>query len=239
MTISLHKLVPLGIIFVSALFFIAICIWGIFPLQDLVIEKANTIEANRTLQGNEESRIKELPQLREAYNRIVENEGKFDTLVSHDQMVPFIERIEALAHENRLEIVITNQNKVDTKKKGASSATAKPTESKPNDGGGASPSEKKKKDETILGNLPIESNISLRFDVRGGYADTLQFLHQVETLPYAVDVVALDIRSWQSTEKATRGDVFSSGTEGGASPDQLAEPQLVQALFDAVVYTKD
>lgn len=243
MTVSLHKLVPLGIIGASALFFVAVFIWGIFPLQDFITEKANTIEADRTLQANQESRIKELPQLKETYNHILQNEGVLDTLVSHDQMVPFIERIESLAHDDRVEITITNQGQGDTKKKPGTSGAGKPTNSQPVDGGDASPSDKKKKDETILGNLPLNTIISLRFDVRGRYTDVRQFLHQVEALPYALDVVALDIRQWQPTDKATRGDTFSTGnaigTDGQPQSDTPVEQHLVQALYDVVVYTKD
>jgi hypothetical protein len=243
MNASLHKLVPLAIIIASALFFAAVFIWGIFPLQDFITEKANTIEADRTLQANQESRIKELPQLKETYDHILQNEGVLDTLVSHDQMVPFIERIESLAHDDGVEIAITNQGQGDTKKKPGTGGAGKPTNPQPADGGDVSPSDKKKKDETILGNLPLNTIISLRFDVRGRYTDVRQFLHQVESLPYALDVVALDIRQWQPTDKVTRGDTFSAGNDGGGdgltSADKPIEQHLVQAFYDVVVYIKD
>jgi hypothetical protein len=243
MNTSLHKLVPVGIIIGSAFFFAAVFAWGIFPLQDLITEKANTIEADRTLQGNEENRVKELPQLRETYEHILRNEDKLDTLVSHDQVVPFIERIEALARDDGVEIVITNQGKADPKKKPVAGGAGKSGDVSSVEGPGASPSEKKKKDETILGNLPLDTTMQLRFDVRGKYADALQFLHQIESIPYALDVVALDIRQWQPTDKATRGDTFSSGNEVGQGgivlPGKPVDQNLVQALFDVVVYTKD
>ncbi len=243
MTVSLHKLVPLGIIGVSALFFVAVFIWGIFPLQDLIIEKANTIEADRALQSNQESRIKELPQLKETYNRILQNEGMLDTLVSHDQVVPFIERIESLAHDDGVEITITNQGNRDPKKKPVTTGGGKPAVAQPTDDTDAKATDKKKKDETILGNLPLENSMSLRFDVRGRYTDALQFLHQIESLPYAIDVVALDIRQWEATDKATRGDAFATENQVGADglplSDTPTEQHLVQALFDVVVYTKD
>ena len=243
MNTSLHKLVPVGIIIVSALFFAAVFAWGIFPLQDLIAEKANTIEADRTPQGNEENRMKELPLLRETYEHILRNEDKLDTLVSHDQIVPFIERIEALARDDDVEIVITNQGKTDPKKKPVAGGAGKSGDVSATEGSGSSSSEKKKKDESILGNLPLDTTMQLRFDVRGRYVDALQFLHQIEALPYALDVVALDIRQWQPTDKVTRGDIFSSGNEvgadGSALPEKSAEQNLVQALFDVVVYTKD
>lgn len=242
MNVSLHKLVPLGIIGVSVLFFVAVFAWGILPLQDLIIQKANTIEADRALQANQESRIKELPQLRETYNRILQNEWILDTLVSHDQMVPFIERIEVLAHDGGVEISITNQGKLDPKKKPAVGGAGKPTDASTTDSVGTAPSDKKKKDETILGNLPFDNNMALRFDVRGKYVDAFQFLHQIESLPYALDVVALDIRQWQPTDKVMRGDTFVTGnvagSEGTTPLDQLVDQNFVQALFDVVVYTK-
>ncbi|MFZ1720379.1 MAG: hypothetical protein WAU28_03445 [Candidatus Moraniibacteriota bacterium] len=243
MNASLHKLVPVGIITISVLFFVAVFTWGIFPLQDLITEKANTIEADRALQASKEGRIKELPELKETYDHILKNEGVLDMLVSHDQVVPFIEQIETLAHDDGVEIIITNQGKLDPKKKPAPSGVGKSDDASSTESRGGASSEKKKKDETILGNLPINTNMQLRFDVRGKYTDALQFLHQIETLPYALDVVALDIRQWQPTDKATRGDAFATGNQVGADglplSDTPIEQHLVQAFYDVVVYTKD
>lgn len=244
MNTTIHKLVPIGIIGVSMLFFMAVFIWGILPLQNLITGKANAIEADRTLQANKESRIKELPQLKDTYDHILQNERVLDTLVNHDQVVPFIERVELLARDDGVEITITNQGKSDVKKKPDATGAGKPVNGQQTDETAKNtPSEKKKKDETILGNLPFDAFMSLRFDVRGRYANVLQFLQQIESLPYALSVVAMDIRQWEPAEKRVGGDVFSSGNEvglDGAVPlEQPVEQPLVQAFFDAVVYTKD
>lgn len=237
---SIHKLLPLGIIIISLLFFLALFRWGIFPFQTQIVKKANLIEADRALQENQENRVKELPQLKEQYNLILQNEDRIDTLVSHDQVVPFIENIESLAHENTVEIIITNQDQ-GVKKKPAVTPK-KGAEAADDEKGETAATDKKKKDESIMGNLPLEIYMLLRLDVRGEYANVIRFLHQMESLQYAVDIVAIDIRTWEPSDTSSQGNTFSAGSipsADGLSLDEPAVKNLVQAFFDTVVYTKD
>lgn len=243
MNSSFRKLYPLVIISGSLLFFAAVFQWVVFPLQNKVIGKANTIEAEHVLQANQENRVKELPQLRTQYDFILKNEGVVDTLISHDQVVPFIENIESLAHDNAVEIVITSRES-GVKKKPAAIAK-KGTESNAGDDKGAAEKKNEKKDESIMGNLPLEKYMALRFDVRGKYADAVRFLHQVESLPYAVEVVALDIRHFEPDASAAAakslpaGSAFLSMGDTSGPVGKLPLEDLVQALFDIIVYTKD
>jgi len=245
MNSSFRKLYPLGIIAGSLLFFTAVFQWVVFPLQNKVIGKANMIEAERVLQANQESRVKELPELRTQYDFILKNEDVIDTLINHDQVVPFIENIEALAHDNAVEIVITSRESGVKKKPAAS--VKKGAESSVGNDKSATEAEKKneKKDESIVGNLPLEQYMPLRFDVRGKYADAARFLHQVESLPYAVEVVALDIRRFDpdvsaaAAKSSPAGDAFLSVGGIAAPVGKLPLEDLVQALFDIIVYTKD
>ncbi len=238
MNSSIHKWIPLGIIATAFLLFAALFQWGIFPFQRLIVEKANTIEANHALQESKENRVKELPQLREQYDLILQDEGKFDTLVSHDQVVPFIESIELLAHGNDVEISITNQDQALKNK-----VTAPKNADKLSDE--SSSNTEKKKDESILKNLPFDQYMSLRLDVRGEYAKVAQFLHQLESLSYSIDVVSLDIRQWEPSDSGvsrgsafvTNNPIFSDGT--ASVSEQPVAKKLVQAFFSIVVYTKD
>lgn len=237
---SIHKLLPLGIIIVAFLLFAALFRWGIFPFQEQIVKKANTIEADRALQENQENRVKELPQLKEQYDLILQNEDRIDTLVSHDQVVPFIENIESLAHENTVEIIITNQDQAAKKKPVATPKKA--AEAVDDEKSGAAATDKKKKDESIMGNLPLEKYMLLRLDVRGEYANVIQFLHQMESLQYAVDIVAIDMRTWEPSDTNPQGNTFSAGSipsADGISSEKPAVKNLVQAFFDTVVYTKD
>lgn len=233
---SLHKMLPVGIIVASLLFFVAVLIWGIIPFQNVIVDRSNTMEADRALQANRESRTKELPQLRERYNRILENEQKFDTMVSHDQTVPFIEHIESLAHDTGVDITITNQDQPAQKKKPQASASG--------DSDNPSPGGKKKKDDTLIGNLPLNAYMSLRLTVHGAYPKVAEFLYHLEALPYAIDVVAIDIRRWEPSDSVSRGDTFGIARpvlgEAGSSSDAAPEPDhLVEGLLDMVVYTKE
>lgn len=239
----IHKLLPVGIIVGALICFAVVFQWVVFPFQELIAKKASNIEARRTLQENQESRVEELPQLQGQYDFILQNEEKLNALVSHDQVVPFIERIESLAHDNDVEISITNQD-VGVKKK-ASVAPKKVADTSAEGEGSENSADKKKKDESILGNLPFGEYMALRFDVRGEYAKVVQFLHQIESLPYAVDVVALDIRQLEIDTGSAR-NVSSAMVTPPASPDGVTaaseEPMrknMVQAFFDIVVYTKD
>ena len=198
------------------------------------------IEADRALQENQENRVKELPQLREQYDLILQNENRLDTLVSHDQIVPFIENIETLAHENAAEIIITNQEQ-GVKKKTAT-VPKKGFDAADDEKGGTAATDKKKKDESIMGNLPLEKYMSLRLDVRGEYANVARFLHQMESLPYAVDIVAIDMRTWEPNAVGLQGNSFSTKntpSADGTHPEETVAKNLVQAFFDTIVYTKD
>lgn len=168
-------------LFVITLFIVA-GLFGVYFLYQKVQSALHTQERMALEQEIQEQQLKNLPELSGLYYRITESEHFFSLLYPEDRVVEVIKDIERLAKEQALELSITQREvpkkKAVTKKEDAAENedAAKQSEATP---------------KALADTLPYEKHIRLELQARGQYQAIRNFLHALETAPYALDILAL------------------------------------------------
>lgn len=201
----------------------------ILPLHERIRAEGDEIQKILAKTENSERKISRLPEFESQYAIIRESEDRIRLMLSEDRVVDFIREIEALAGKTGGEVTIAQ---------GAAQAPApaKAAASKEKDGADDSVPTKPK---TIEESLPWEKSLRLKIRFSGAYAETVNFLHKVETLPYRLDVLSVDFRPAPEDERrfSVEGDLFSaSPTETAAEPVPPPSELLVNASFEIAVY---
>ncbi len=221
----------------------ALLLWlAILPLRGSIREKMDDIQKFYTSRENRDRQIAKLPDLSKQFEAIMADEGALDILLQEEHIVDFIKTLERLAGETGVTIEISSKENgsiIDAKKSPAKQTSVKK---------GTETDENVEKDESILGNLPFDRYLSLGISVSGEYADIVRFLHRMETLPFGLDVVGVDMR--QESEEGSGRALSGSGinpflltpTGENAVPAEkiLTEEKkdLLKATFDTIVYVE-
>lgn len=209
---------------------------GILPLQAVLKGKMDDIQKFHTNREYRDRQIQTLPELRDQFENIVKDEQVLDILVSKDRIVDFVKTLEGVAEETGVKIVIESKGDVTTvaKKKPAPKPAAP-------DAAGEQSATPEKKDLSILGNLPLDTYLPLSIRLSGEYRGIFAFLHKLETLPVALDVVSVSIQQTADAEK--RADLpvgsgvnpFSSDEASVPTPVEAPKAEL-EAVLETVVY---
>lgn len=221
-------------------------VWfGIIPFRGFVIEKADSIQEYYATRENRTEQMKKLPDLQSQFENIQMEEGVLAILLSEDRVVDFVQTLERLAVENNVHVVIQSktgtviEEKVKpktTKKTGASEVAETET-----------PEKKGKTPLTILESVPIDRYLHVEVVVKGEYKTIANFLHKMETLPLALDVIGMTMKVRDVEDQKVMTDpgrnpflvLGDSGvsTEVKSEEEQaLAIPGTLEASFDTVVY---
>lgn len=175
--------------------------FGIRSLNSVIGNKQENIQKSIAIRENRERQLGKLSEYESQYNRILEEEEKLGVFTEKEHMIDFIKQLEALAKEKGVKIVIEAREAPPVTK-----APVKPAADaeKAAEAGGAEKVDTKKKDTSIIGNLPTQEYTRLALRVSGETKKVIEYLHLVETLPVALDVIALDAvrkeRELQSVE---------------------------------------
>lgn len=246
------KSLPL-VVTLSLLLGMGLLFWfGIIPFEHFVIEKADAIQQLTVLRQNRERQIDKLPELQAQFENIRANEDTLGVLLNEGHIIDFIKTLETLAGNAGVEVTIQSKDGTVIQEKSVSKVLPKKTE--PASG------ERSKKDDkatSIVDTLPYDRYLRLNIVVRGSYGNIVNFLHKMETLPYALDVVGVsmkdrgDIVSTPSTPGSGRNPflITPGGTSISVSPDKPADqsategalvvPPVIgnlEASFDTAVY---
>lgn len=203
---------------------------GIVPLKQSLEEKMRGIQEFHAGRENRERQVSRLPELRGQYEVITENEKTLDILITEDQVVDFVKTVERLAGE--MNVAMSIASKDGGKIIEPPAAGAKPDPSKAAD---------------ILAAVPFDRYLSLSVKVEGRYDDIVAFLSKVETLPFGLDVIRVEMKK-KDTENDSRSSAARSTSNPfamlGDSDDaaQAASPaggkDALEAVFDILVYVK-
>lgn len=155
--------------FVSLL--VTLAIFSIYFLYQKIQNTLNTQERAKLEQEIQNDRIKNLPELEKRYQSIIDNEQYFSLVYSEDKVVEIIKDIERLAKEQQVTLVIT-QKEVPVKKAAQQGETTEASKE-------------------LVDTLPYEKSIRLELKAEGQYRALRNFLHAIETAPYALDVIAI------------------------------------------------
>lgn len=223
--------------------------WVMLPLLDAIRTRMDDTQKFSVLQEYHRAQLDRLPALEEQYNLIMSGEKQLDIILTKEHLVEFIETLERLADEAGVGVAFASvdnaflESKVTLTEKTAKKDVAKELEI-PEEGVSKKPSSKK--ETGIIADLPLKKFLRLTVTVTGTYPEIVRYLHKLETLPYALDVIGMDI---QAQSEKDRGIQPASGTLNPFLSTEaqvidlpvtaLVEKTVVDAAFEVVVYLKE
>ena len=219
------------------------------PLVSTIQTKMDDIQKSSVLREYREKQLKRLPELEAQHRLIDENNEQLSIILTKDRLVEFIETLERLAVKESVIIEIESrdnaflESKVTATDKKDASQKQTPVQSadKENAANETTKRGPVAKEVGIIADLPLKKFLKLTITATGKYADVVRYLHRVEHLPYALDIISLNIK-----EHPADGDLVASES-GALNPfgekvlPQLQAPEvgMLDVVFDAVVYMKE
>lgn len=231
----------------SLIALMALIIWlGMLPMRQAISEKMDDIQKFHAVRENRERQVARLPELEEQFREIAAGEDTLRILLDEEHIVDFVKTLEGLASEMGVRIAIeAKESSAIVEKKPAAKAPAADSEAAANS---------KKAKQTLADMLPYDRYLHINVSIQGEYADIVGFLHKLETLPFALDVIGVEVRLNTDTEErktavpaagrnpfmlvpsgSSQATGSQSGDEERASEDE--QPPL-EADFDTVVYIR-
>lgn len=213
---------------------IAVSIFGVHFLYQKVQNALNTQQRIALEQEIQTEQIKNIPELATRYQKILDNEQHFAFLYSEDELVEVIKDMERLAKEQGITLTIT-QKEVPKQK-----ASLKKGEIAEEEGSEtiavATPKE-------LVDNLPYEKSIRLELKAQGSYLALRNFLHALETAPYALDILALQgtvAPPENGDQPVARAQTASPFLLGSNQPEATGEtavnPNRILFLIETALY---
>lgn len=210
---------------------------------------ADELQEQQTLNEYRTTQLGLLDNLATQNNFIIEESPRLDLVINKDQIIDFIRMLEAQAKLAAVEVSIASQDnalleskvtlpiKVESQKK--NDATADPEEKpKPQS------AKDKKKESGLAGDLVFPDYLRLTLTVIGPYTQIIEYLRRVETAPFALDILGLEMRAH---EMETKERALVPGESPFAAP--LATPETaplevpvvnppfqLEAKFDIALY---
>lgn len=235
-------------VFQAALFLLLGCVFwfGVKPLHEAIKDEMDSIQKLDVIREHKTRQLQRLPELEKQYALIQERGKILDIILTKDELVDFIRTLEELATATGVKITIVSRDNtlleskvtlpnVTTKKSGGPVVVS-------DDG---SPQDKKglKPPETMLDQLPLKTYIRLTLTVTADYAAMVAYLHKLETLPYATEIVGVTLKkAIKQREVVTGGDISVPQNQGSESITPSVQPtlpasNLLDTSFDMLVYT--
>lgn len=211
--------------------------FGIVPFHGFITEKADGIQEYYAFRENRGRQIGKLPELEREWETITENEQALDILLSEGEIVDFVKTLEGLAEREDVSITIES-------KTGEGIVEKAPGQPAP--AGGA-----KNSSLSMLDTLPYHRYLHVSVVVIGEYRNIVAFLHGMETLPLALDVIGFEVRERNEDEIGSRPStpdagkrnpflMFDQGPTSIGNAETAPEEEVIrgslEASFDTIVY---
>jgi Tfp pilus assembly protein PilO len=224
----------------------AVFFFGILPLHGRIADQRIGIEKLHAQEENATRKIARLPEFREQVELIDKEDYPLVTVLSEAKIVDFIKSIEDIALQTGSTVAIS-QSATQKKKAPAVAPAVAPLPIEKDSGTPAPVASATKKKVSIEDGLPSNTDLRLSIAVTGEYPKVIQFLHKIETLPYALDVLSLEIRGNGEGSSRSNGSAspFASATavfsdnaavSGDGVPTGAAAVQEVVATFEVAAY---
>ncbi len=218
--------------------------FGIAKLHELIQARQDRLQALDILSDYRYRQAQQLPMLNEYNQFILSHASALDVTLTKEHLVDFVRTIEDLALRSNVEVTINSRDNTFLESKltptKPSSADKK---SGDDDGGSAVKTVAPKKPTGILGEVPLDQYLRLDIVVTGTYPNIVNYLQQLETLPYALDVIGLNMVE-HTGNGASASDalpvVVDPFNPGSTPPVPIPSPQVIRldANLDTVVYLK-
>jgi hypothetical protein len=214
---------------------VALIFFATAPLKGKIVTENDEIQKFYAKAENDQRKISRLPEFQDQTTVIEGDESKLRLLLPEERDVDFIREVEGIAKSTGGTVVIakgtdlTEARKAVVKKTPASpeTATAPTAETPPQSVG-------------LLDGLPDGKTIGFSLTFTGSYADAVDFLHKVDSSPYFLSVLSLDIKPLEpdAGSNSARADMFTVSAVGAKvdpKPVPPSEPK-VEAEFSVIVY---
>lgn len=223
--------------------------FGVRALLSTIQTKMDDIQKHAVTREHREKQLDRLPELEAQHGLIAKHVGDLGIILTKDRLVEFIEVLERLAEDEAVAIEIQSRDNafLESKITATEKKSGTPKPAVPGDGKNDSVDEPVKtgstanKETGIVTDLPLKKYLKLTITVSGKYGDIVRYLHRLESLPYALDVIGLDIKA---KSKDDIGLIPESGTLDpfGATPIETVKRPVtdtLDAVFETVVYMND
>lgn len=228
--------------------FIAIGLIGWFGIRFLlktILERMDNIQKLSVTREYREKQLERLPELEKQHEQIQSYGDELNIILDKDHLVNFIEELESLASSNEVTITIESRDNAFLESKVTINEKKEGTKQTVEDKSDDAPVPTKKgavKETGILNELPLKKYLKLTISLVGEYENIVQYMHQLERMPFALDVVGVNLK-----EQPEEGDLVAtgSGTLSPFDPSVIipapAAPSKTElkGVFEVVVYTKD
>ncbi|MEI7749669.1 MAG: hypothetical protein WCJ25_01555 [Candidatus Moraniibacteriota bacterium] len=216
---------------VSLLFF------AVSPLRERISSENIEVQKFNAKNENDLRKISNLPEYRSQSVAISEDIKKIKLLLPADRVVDFIREMEDISKTTGGTVSITKGNDLTESRKsfgGSTAATARSSSASTSATGSGGTV-----DVGFLNKLPDGKTLGLTLTFSGTYAESVNYLHKVETAPYFLSILSFDIRptARDTSQVPGRSDLFSAPS-GGVNPTVTAgsAQDSVDAVFSIVVY---
>jgi hypothetical protein len=256
MTLSQYKKYTPLIVLLILLTAIGCIVWlGILPLKESINGRMRNIQEFYADRENRDKQIGKLPELKRQYEAVMEDEKTLNILITEGAVVDFVKILEQLASETNVAMSISSKDNgkiIESKKPEVKTDQSRLGEAgKTNDTNRTSDSEKDNvsvKVPSILDMAPFDRYLFLNVKAEGQYADIVKFLSKLESLPFGLDVIKVEIKkkdTENNSSPAKRGDITNPfsilGDGSNATPKEplpVEKKDAIEAMFDIIVYVK-
>jgi hypothetical protein len=224
-----------GFLILAALLalFGAVSFLGIRYLMKEMRTNNENIKKEIINQEEREKRLAEAPCLRDQFEIIEKENDKFEVILSQNQIITLIKKIEVIAEETGNEMTIEN---MEIKNEESEKEAVKK-------GGGKSKESEKELLTELTGDYA-----SMEIKLRGSYNNALNFIEKMENMSYCADIISLQMLAEKDEAASQASGAFlsvspfaerSSATKSRTSEIKLREETgeaIINSVLDAVVY---
>ncbi len=233
----------------SLILAIGLLFWfGIRPLHGLIRMEMDEIQKLDVLREHKSRQMQRLPELEKQHALIEERSKELDIIFTKEELVEFIRTLERLAQETGVEITITSRDNTLLESKislplpgskppsvAASPGAADPTDKVDPPTPNPAPSKRggSKTESGLLSELPLKNYIRLSITVKAPYRAMVAYLHKLETLPTATEIIGVKVKEaeLERTEAGTAAEVVAKPTKD--------ESVVLATDFDMLVYIQE
>ncbi|HEX8974378.1 MAG TPA: hypothetical protein VF817_02725 [Patescibacteria group bacterium] len=172
----------------------------IVPILGKINDAREQIQKESMDQESRSQQLSQLPKMKLQYQNVQDGESSIDVLLSNNDAVDLIERLEKLADQTGNKITITAQDPAAQKTAPAQSNNQK---------------NKAPDQNSIAGTLPSPDYLQMQLQLSGDYNAILKFITALENLEYYSDVTSVEIKQDQTE---TNANIASSVGTGALNP---------------------
>lgn len=222
-------------------------IFALFYLHQKINQSLSHREEQSVRAAIDQEQIANLPVLKMVQERALAEERRFTLVYPQSETVNVIRQIETIAKNEGVTLTITQKDALPKKqptKPGAGTDSQKTGTDMGTDTQTAQ--NKKPKAVAISDKLAFDNAVHVGLEARGEYKAVRNFLHKLENIPYAVDVLGVDmsVAPEDTTAKKVSSSTSQPGSEGspfllGGSGDQAESVTVPTAALEEAVASID